>query len=103
MRATLEIQYGTGWIDLPVEFSYSVDDDGRITLGPVTPVAGITDMTALLSDIDREYLLGLCRKDWAHHQSCREKSRRWTPPADIVAEERERVLNDPLSKARAGQ
>lgn len=28
--------------------------------------------------------------------------RRWTPPADIVAEERERVLNDPLSKARHG-
>lgn len=30
-------------------------------------------------------------------------SRRWVPPADIVAEERERVMNDPLSKVRAGQ
>lgn len=102
MRATLEIQYGTGWIDLPVNFSYSVDDDGRITLGPVTPVAGITDMTDLLDEYDREILMGLCSDDLAHHQSCREKSRRWTPPSDIVAEERERVLNDPLSKARHG-
>lgn len=101
MRATLEIQFNGGWIDLPVDYSYGVEDDGTMTLGPITPMGGLSDITSLLDDYQREYMLVLCRKDWAHHLSCQERSRKARQvPQDIIDECRADHSNDLIGKAR---
>jgi hypothetical protein len=103
MRATLEFQFNGGWVSASVDYSYGVEVDGRIELGPVTFLGSIDDITGLLDEYQREYMMGLCRKDWAHHLSCHERSKPRPIPKDIIDAEREAVFNDPISKARAGQ
>lgn len=103
MRATLEFQFNGAWVSATVDYSYGVDVDGTIELGPVTFLGSIDDLTKDLDKYQHDYMMGLCRKDLAHHKSCHERSKPRPVPQDIIDAEREAVFNDPISKARAGQ
>lgn len=103
MRATLEFQFNGSWVTATVDYSYGVEDTGEIVLGPMTFLGSIDDLTKDLDDYQREYMLGLCRKDWAHHLSCQEQSRKARQvPQDIIDECRAEHGSDLIGRARHG-